>query len=71
MKVALFEFEGTLDAQEQILRQRMERKAKGWDRKTAEDAERLMRVQREKARTMKRDAVAYEVECMDDFRPGR
>jgi hypothetical protein len=54
MRVALFEFEGTLDAQEQILRARVERKAKGWDRKTAEDAERLLRVQREKARNLKR-----------------
>lgn len=56
MKVALFEFDGTLDAQEQILRARVERKAKGWDRKTAEDAERLLRVQREKLRCMKRES---------------
>ena len=56
MKVALFEFEGTLDAQERILRERVQRKAKGWDRTTAENAERLLRVQREKARNLKRDA---------------
>lgn len=56
MKVALFEFEGTLDAQEKILQERVERKAKGWDRTTAENAERLLRVQREKARTMKRES---------------
>lgn len=55
MKVALFEFDGTLDAQEKILRQRVERK-KGWTRQTAEDARRLLDVEREKARRMKRDA---------------
>lgn len=56
MRVALFEFEGTLDAQEKILRERVQRKTKGWDRATAENAERLLRVQRERARNLKRDA---------------
>jgi hypothetical protein len=56
MRVALFEFDGTLDAQEKILRERVERKRKGWDRRTAEDHQRLLDVQREKARRMKREA---------------
>lgn len=55
MKVALFEFEGTLDVQEKILRQRVER-TKGWTRQTAEDNRRLLDVQREKARAMKRES---------------
>lgn len=63
MRVALFEFDGTLDAQEILLRRRIrertDRRGKpltGWTHEQADDVARLLRVQRAQARRMKHEA---------------